>query len=84
MNGNGAAWLLGAVAVCATGCGSPESRVVLYCAQDQEFDTGLLDEFHQRSGLAVAPKFDTEKDKAVSLYTENLHEKGRPRWAALS
>jgi iron(III) transport system substrate-binding protein len=53
--------------------------VVLYCAQDQEFAAGLLDDFRQRTGLTVAPKFDTEKDKSVSLYTEIVHEKSRPR-----
>jgi iron(III) transport system substrate-binding protein len=53
--------------------------VVLYCAQDQEFAAGLLDEFRQQSGLAVAAKFDTEQAKSVSLYKELVQEKARPR-----
>jgi iron(III) transport system substrate-binding protein len=53
--------------------------VVLYSAQDEEFATGLLDTLRQRTGLPVAVKFDTEKDKSVSLYTALVHEKSRPR-----
>ncbi len=59
--------------------GGSSSRVVLYCAQDQEFAEESLKEFARRTGLEVAPKFDTEKDKSVSLYLELLKEKGRPR-----
>jgi iron(III) transport system substrate-binding protein len=58
---------------------SQNQRVVLYCAQDQEFAEESLADFKKRSGLEVAPKFDTEKDKSVSLYTELLKEKERPR-----
>jgi iron(III) transport system substrate-binding protein len=53
--------------------------VVLYSAQDQEFAAGLLDDFKQRTGLAVAPKYDTEANKSVSLYVELVNEKDRPR-----
>ena len=63
----------------AAGCPRPEPQVVLYCAQDQEFATGLLDQFRQRTGLRVAPRFDTEADKSVSLYTLLVHEQNRPR-----
>ncbi len=62
-----------------TGCPKPAERVVLYSAQDQEFASGLLDDFKQRTGLAVAPKYDTEANKSVSLYVELVSEKGRPR-----
>ena len=61
------------------GCTRPQPRVVLYCAQDEEFATGLLADFRQRTGLEVAPKFDTEADKSVSLYLELVREKDRPR-----
>jgi iron(III) transport system substrate-binding protein len=61
------------------GCGGGSSRVVLYCAQDQEFAEKSLEEFDKRTGLKVDPKFDTEKDKSVSLFTELLKEKDRPR-----
>jgi iron(III) transport system substrate-binding protein len=53
--------------------------VVLYCAQDEEFASGLLEEFRRQAGLEVAVKYDTEKDKSVSLYRELVAEKSRPR-----
>jgi len=68
-----------AVVAFASGCGSQNKRVVLYCAQDQEFADQVLGEFTQRSGLKVDPKFDTEADKSVSLYVELVNEKARPR-----
>jgi iron(III) transport system substrate-binding protein len=70
-----------AVVLCCAGCprSTPESRVVLYCAQDEEFAVPLLDEFRQRTGLPVAPKYDTEADKSVSLFQELMREKNRPR-----
>jgi iron(III) transport system substrate-binding protein len=63
----------------AFGCGSAKTRVVLYCAQDQEFADQVLGEFTRRTGLKVDPKFDTEADKSVSLYVELVNEKTRPR-----
>src|SRR5258708_38441576 len=64
---------------CATGCPRSQPRVVLYCAQDQDFAEESLREFTGRTGIAVAPKFDTEADKSISLYFELLSEKDRPR-----
>src|SRR5205085_825892 len=68
------------LAFLACGCGgnSPK-RVVLYCAQDQEFAEQVLGEFTKRTGTRVDPKYDTEADKSVSLYAELVQEKGRPR-----
>src|SRR5207302_6222023 len=64
----------------AWGCGSNTAkRVVLYCAQDQEFAEQVLGEFTKRTGIRVDPKYDTEADKSVSLYTELVQEKDRPR-----
>jgi iron(III) transport system substrate-binding protein len=63
----------------ATGCPRSRPRVVLYCAQDQDFAEESLREFTGRTGIAVAPKFDTEADKSISLYFELLSEKDRPR-----
>jgi iron(III) transport system substrate-binding protein len=60
------------------GCGS-KPRVVLYCAQDREFAEEILDEFTRRTGVTVAPKFDTEATKSVSLARELEQEKARPR-----
>lgn len=64
--------------VLLAGCGS-KPRVVLYCAQDREFAVDLLDAFQRETGLGVAPKFDTEANKSVSLYREIVSEKSRPR-----
>jgi iron(III) transport system substrate-binding protein len=61
------------------GCGGSQPRVVLYCAQDREFAEGVLKDFTDKTQLAVAPKYDTEADKSVSLYFEITHEKDRPR-----
>ena len=58
---------------------SSQSRVVVYCAQDEEFAKGLFEEFKQKSGLEVAPKYDTEAKKSVTHYTEIVSEKARPR-----
>jgi iron(III) transport system substrate-binding protein len=63
-----------------SGCGgSSNPRVVLYCAQDKEFAEESLADFTQRTGIAVATKFDTEADKSVSLYQELVADKARPR-----
>jgi iron(III) transport system substrate-binding protein len=63
----------------ACGCGQSQPRVVLYCSQDREFAVDLLKDFSKETGLAVEPKFDTEANKSVSLYTEIVAEKDRPR-----
>lgn len=72
--------MLASVLVSPAGCGGgAASHVVLYCAQDQEFAEESLAEFKKRTGLEVAPKFDTEKNKSVSLAVELIAEKERPR-----
>ena len=63
----------------AVGCRKAEERVVVYCAQDQEFAEGVFADFQSVAGLAVAPKFDTEANKSVSLAAELEREKDRPR-----
>src|SRR5919202_1232045 len=65
--------------VCAVGCAKPQPRVVLYCAQDQEFAESLLEEFTRRTGVLVAPKYDTEAAKSVGLAAELAMEAKRPR-----
>ena len=62
----------------AVGCGQSTPRVVLYCAQDREFAEQVLEEFTRQTGLEVAPKFDTEAQKSVSLYVELVQERARP------
>jgi iron(III) transport system substrate-binding protein len=51
----------------------------VYCAQDRDFAVPLLDDFRQQTGLPVVPKYDTEKNKSVSLYEELVAERNRPR-----
>jgi len=60
------------------GCSS-QPRVVLYSAQDEEFAQGLLKDFTDRTGLRVDVKYDTEATKSVSLFTELVQEKDKPR-----
>src|SRR5262245_5542509 len=61
------------------GCWSNNPRVVLYCAQDQEFAEASLREFTKKTGLTVDAKTDTEATKSVSLFTEITQDKDRPR-----
>jgi iron(III) transport system substrate-binding protein len=61
------------------GCASSKPRVVLYCAQDREFAEDILRDFTQETGVTADPKYDTEANKSVSLYTELVQEKSRPR-----
>src|SRR5215213_2814659 len=71
--------LLAFLPLVLTGCPSSDSRVVLYCAQDREYAESILADFTAGTGLAVAPKFDTEAQKSVGLYQELVREAGRPR-----
>lgn len=73
---NRSVWLAFLVLV---GCGHSEPRAVVYCAQDEEFAVGLFADFQRDEHLAVAPKFDTEANKSVSLVVELQREAGRPR-----
>jgi iron(III) transport system substrate-binding protein len=65
--------------VCLSGCSRPQSRVVVYCAQDREFAEGIFDEFKQKAGLEITPKYDIESEKSVGLAMEIGREKDRPR-----
>lgn len=60
------------------GCRRPDERVVVYCAQDQEFADGVFADF-AAGGQPVSPKFDTEANKSVSLTAELEAEAARPR-----
>lgn len=62
-----------------TGCQSSESRVVVYSAQDPEYAADVFADFARVNKLAIAPKYDTEANKSVSLVVELLQEAGRPR-----
>jgi iron(III) transport system substrate-binding protein len=61
------------------GCGRPGPRVVVYCAQDQDFAVGIFSAFEQNAGLTVAAHYDTEASKSVALFQELVQEGTRPR-----
>lgn len=67
------------LALLLIGCTKPADRVVLYSAQDQEFAEPLFDDFRAQSKLLLAPKFDTEANKSVSLAAELQAERDHPR-----
>jgi iron(III) transport system substrate-binding protein len=60
------------------GCKPSSSRVVVYSAQDPEYAEQVFRHF-EGNGLSVAPKYDTEANKSVSLVVELEQEAGRPR-----
>ncbi len=72
-------FLVALVALLLPGCGSAKPRVVLYCAQDQEFAEQVFEDFTKREGVDVAPRYDTEANKSVSLYEELIREQRHPR-----
>jgi iron(III) transport system substrate-binding protein len=39
----------------------------------------VFDDFQKQTGLTIAPRYDTEATKSVSLYEELMREKDRPR-----
>jgi iron(III) transport system substrate-binding protein len=72
-------FLLLLAALATAGCSRSNPRVVVYCAQDQEFAEGLFSDFAKSAAIAVAPKYDTEATKSVSLTAELAMEAKRPR-----
>lgn len=77
------AWLRALAIACVTvfshGCGAPAERVVLYCAQDEEYAQAICTRFQQATSTPVHVKYDTESTKSVSLVAELVAEKRRPR-----
>jgi iron(III) transport system substrate-binding protein len=69
---------LGCILLLTAGC-SRTPRVVVYCAQDQEFAVGIFAGFEKSAGLLVAPHYDTEATKSVSLFHEIVQEAPQPR-----
>jgi iron(III) transport system substrate-binding protein len=71
-------WASGLILIAAAGCPAPKNRVVLFCAQDEEFAKSVLDDFKKDTRLRVDVKYDTEATKSVSLVSELLAQKNRP------
>ncbi len=63
----------------ALGCTKSSDRVVVYSAQDEEFATGIFADFEREQKLKIAPKYDTEANKSVSLAAELEAEAPLPR-----
>lgn len=68
-----------AVVAGLAGCQKSESRVVVYSAQDPEYAERVFSDYKWAEELTVAPKYDTEANKSVSLAVELEQEAGRPR-----
>ena len=53
--------------------------VVVYTALDRMFSEPILQKFENRTGIKVAPKYDTESTKTIGLVNAIRAEKTRPR-----
>lgn len=71
--------LTSAILLLAVGCTKSSDRVVVYSAQDEEFAAGVFQDFESQSKLKIAPKYDTEANKSVSLAAELEAEAPLPR-----
>jgi iron(III) transport system substrate-binding protein len=54
-------------------------RLVVYCSHDAVFAESILADFERETGIAVAPRFDTEATKSLGLMELLLREKAAPR-----
>ena len=54
-------------------------RVVVACAQDEEYAESLFTNVGQNAKLQIVPKYDTEANKSVSLVAELMEESQHPR-----
>lgn len=79
-------WRLGALAVIAAGLSvgwllfrrGPEPLVV-YCAHDSVYADAVLRRFSERTGIPVAPRYDTEATKSLGFTELLIAERERPR-----
>jgi iron(III) transport system substrate-binding protein len=53
--------------------------LVVYCAHDSIYAEAVLRDFTDRTGLAVAPRYDTESTKSLGLVELLVREKEAPR-----
>ena len=67
------------MAVGALGCTKSSDRIVVYSAQDEEFAAHVFTDFEGDHRLKIAPKYDTEANKSVSLTAELEAEAPLPR-----
>jgi iron(III) transport system substrate-binding protein len=74
-----AALLLGALCVWHFAGKNSRDPLVLYCAHDAVFAEEIIHRFEEKTGLAVATRFDTEATKSLGLVEMLLREKAAPR-----
>ncbi|MGL6075861.1 MAG: ABC transporter substrate-binding protein [Fimbriiglobus sp.] len=72
-------WLAFLPFLLLVGCTKSSERVVVYSAQDQEYAERIFEKLKPRLKLEIAPKFDTEANKSVSLVAELQAEANQPR-----
>ena len=53
--------------------------LVVYCAHDAVYAAEILRDFEKQTGIAVAPRFDTEATKSLGLVELIVREKEAPR-----
>lgn len=53
--------------------------LVVYCAHDAMFSEKILNEFEQKTGIKVEPRFDTEATKSLGLTNLIIREQDHPR-----
>lgn len=53
--------------------------LVVYCAHDSVFSDDVLRRFEEKTGIAVAPVYDTEATKSLGLVERLIREKENPR-----
>jgi iron(III) transport system substrate-binding protein len=68
------------ISLFVSGCWTSHDReVVAYTAQDEEYAKPIFEDFTKASGIAVAPKWDSESTKTVGLAAAIEEEANRPR-----
>jgi iron(III) transport system substrate-binding protein len=73
--------LSAAVLFACAGCSPsrPNSEVIAYCAQDQDYAESIFREFEKETGIKVRAVYDSEAVKSVALANRLLAERGHPQ-----
>lgn len=56
-----------------------DEALVVYCAHDAVFSEEILNAFEKKTGIKVAPRFDTEATKSLGLTNLIVREQDHPR-----
>jgi len=73
--------LSAAVLIACPGCSpsKPNSEVIAYCAQDQDYAESIFRDFEKETGIKVRAVYDSEAVKSVALANRLLAERGHPQ-----